>query len=251
MEGSLVPPPFYHPGRDPRDDALAGFFQAAERVAASCRVRCKRKVTIRHQYTLPHRQNGTIYDKTTYVAHMAGQGIADSPGASVVRNVPPIAAPPVAWFSALGGTEDYVNGTIHFPVSMPPGFEPMASFTIRRQKLPAHVFLLVAADVAWERMAAARQQEGDASLPQPQSLPLPCDATVDYLANVLMDPTLPIDSKQYTPRKISVAQTIELLHAWIQAYIFGRMSAVEVLRYYMRAGYVITITRKCGGPHIQ
>jgi hypothetical protein len=146
--------------------------------------------------------------------------------------VPP---PPEMWFLSLGGSVDYVNGTLHFPMRMPIGAEDLRSYTIRSQKLSAAHLLFLAAQTEFDRLHG-------------KAVPKFCDSTVSHMADILAGKSS-LDSKQYSPRKISVAQTKELLHAWVLVYVQQKKEHLVVLDYYLHAGYIVTITKKCGGKH--
>lgn len=201
-----------HEEKDPRESALKELF---------CDIGHK-NVMIRHHYTLPSRRSGTIYEKQTHAEKNCG-----SPN----KSVPP---PPELWFRSLGGSVDYVNGTLHFPMRMPAIGEDFCSYTIRRHKVSAAHLLFIAAQLEFDR--------------RHHNPPIFCDSSISYVADILSEQKS-LDSKQYTPRKISVAQTKELLHAWVLVYVYQKKEYLPVLEYYLYAGYVVSITKKCGGNH--
>lgn len=202
--------------RDPRETVLQELFCQSKKKSS-----VNKDVVIRHQYTLPSRRCGTIYDKLTYSEH------------THKSFVPP---PPEIWFRSLGGSEDYTNGTLHFPVRMPKGAEELRSYTIRRQKMSFAQLIYLAAQIELDRQHNIMTES------------FVCDSTVEYVANILSGKNS-LDSKQYTPRKISLSQTKELLHAWVLVYVNQKQEYLEVLQYYLYAGYIVTITKKCGGTH--
>lgn len=186
-----------------------------------------KNVMIRHHYTLPSRRSGTIYEKQTYV-----ENVQHHLGTDTCNN--PIPSPPELWFRSLGGSVDYVNGTLHFPMRMPSIGEDFRSYTIRRYKVSAEYLLFIAAQLEFDR--------------KHNNAPVFCDSSISYVADILSGKKS-LDSKQYTPRKISVTQTKELLHAWVLVYVYQKKEYLPVLEYYLYAGYVVNITKKCGGNH--
>lgn len=205
--------------RDPRGPVLRELLCSASKA--------QRNVTIRHHYSLPARISGTIYEKLTYAEHMAKHA-----NNLVVANVPP---PPETWFRSHGGSEDYNNGTLHFPMLMPSNVDFLRSYTIRRQKLGSANFLFLAAQLQHDRLKTG-------------VLPSPLDSALAYMVDILSD-ARKLESRQYTPRKITVSQTKELLHAWCMVYVKQEAKYLPVLNYYLHAGYIVSITKKCGGTH--
>lgn len=202
--------------KDPRESALKDLFRDSGH----------KDVMIRHHYSLPSRQTGTIYDKQTYI-----ETLQKNPSSSTLTSIP---APPDIWFRSLSGSVDYVNGTLHFPIRMPPEGYNLRSYTIRRNKVDANHLLFLAAQFERDRRLGRA--------------PKFCDSSISYIADILCEKKS-LDSKQYTPRKISLAQTKELLHAWVLVYVFGKKRYLSVLEYYLYAGYIVSITKKCGGNH--
>lgn len=199
--------------KDPRERILKDIF---------CNAKSKsyKHILTRHHYTLSSRCGGTIYDKKTYMEN--------------VHHTPSVPGPPEIWFRSLGGSVDYVNGTLHFPMRMPIGAEDLSAYTIRRQKMSAPYFLFLAAQLAFQK--------------QTKNEEIICDQSISYIIDILLGKKS-LDSKEYTPRKITVLQTKELLHAWILVYVFEKKEYLPVLTYYLYGGYVITITEKHGGCH--
>ena len=129
---------------------------------------------------------------------------------------------------------DYNNGTLHFPNKMPKDADPLQNYTIRRHKVTYEQYLFLAMQVLKHKMHG--------------NMPIFVDDGLLYLCEILSGERS-LESKQYTPRKITLAQTKEFLHAWVQVYVFQQYEYMDVLYYYLYAGYVITITNKCGGKH--
>lgn len=199
---------------DPRENILKDLFCNSDGNS-------HKHILMRHHYSLSTRRSGTIYEKNTYMQFL-------QTNQKIISTVP---NPPEAWFRSLGGSVDYVNGTLHFPMIMPPGAVDLCSYTIRRQKLSAAYFLFLAA-----QLAAVKSQN------------IICDESISHVIDILLGKKC-FDSKEYTPRKITVAQTKELLHAWVSVYVYEKKEFIPVLNYYLNAGYVVTITNKHGGIH--
>lgn len=188
-------------------------------------------VTLPHNYSLPSRIGGTIYKKETYMNMMRKLNSSnDNDNESTYVDVP---KPPEIWY-CYGGSVDYSNGTLHFPNKMPKEAEELQNYTIRRHKVTYEQYLFLAMQVIKERMDG--------------NMPRYVDDGLLYLCEILLGERS-LESKQYTPRKITLAQTKEFLHAWVQVYVFQKCEFLNVLYYYLYAGYVITITNKCGGKH--
>ena len=204
---------------DPRESVLKDIFCNSDGNS-------HKHILMRHHYSLSSRRSGTIYDKHTYMQFMQKSNAQNI----ISTNEMGIPNPPEAWFHSLGGSVDYVNGTLHFPMVMPAGSVDLCSYTIRRQKLSGAHFLFLAAQVAAEQNTEI------------------CDESLCHLIDILLGKKY-FDSKEYTPRKITVAQTKELLHAWVSVYVYEKKEYIPILNYYLYAGYVVSITNKHGGIH--
>lgn len=229
-----------------------------------------RLVSSGHNYSIKPRLNGNIYDKRLFLRNdlvdaaaasdisyttvpdttlSASSATAVSAAATVslsffksieasstnsilLSNI----EPPSHWFTKLNGYADYGNGTFHFPVVMPEGYESFSSRTISRKKLPFQYFLFMAAKVAYKRATGSLSPEHIH------------DDGLEHIIQALEGRRM-LDSREHTPRKITHTQTKELLHAWIQVYIFKRQECMRILKYYLYAGYVVTITKGHGGLH--
>lgn len=207
-DGSPIPGKY----RDPRESILNDLF-------CNSNSNAHKHILMRHHYSLGTRRSGTIYEKKTYMQFV-------KPDVSIFSSVP---APPESWFPSLGGSVDYVNGTLHFPMVMPDNAADLSSYTIRRQKVSAAHFLFLAAQFYVEHLEI-------------------CDDSLLHVIDILSNKKS-FDSKEYTPRKITVAQSKELLHAWVAVYVFEKKEYMPVLDYYLYAGYVITISNNHGGVH--
>lgn len=222
---------------DPRERTLRELFLGTP--AVSCRAPLNintayhNRLPVRHQYNLASRRSGTIYDKKTFAEFHNMERYVQKP--------------PDAWFRYHGGSEDYINGTLHFPSNMPDDAEDLASHTIRRQKMSSQHFCLIAAQYAFLERARQQQQQSQSGQPLRAEEEV-CDESVQYMAEIFSRKRS-YDSREFTPRKISVSQTKELLHAWVAVYVFGKKELIQVLDFYMYAGYVVTITQKKGGVH--
>lgn len=183
---------------------------------------------IRHQYNLPPRRSGNIYNGETYIK----QSIENGRDPSIIA-VPP---PPSSW-AGYGYKLDKNNGTLHFPQNMPAHVEDdIASHTIKRDKLSWLQLLMFAAQLEYYRLLGY------------DDLSNFMDSTLTYMRDILRGDR-PFDTQKLSPRKITQAQTLELLYAWVRVYVQQEDKYRKVLHYYLMAGYTVSITHKRGGTH--
>lgn len=200
-----------------------------ERIFFTNDKKCYKKVLIRHQYSMEPRQEGIIYSKETYFQKY-----------NTSESITAIPDPTKLW-NQTGCKCDYTNGTIHFPLCLPRGKEHLVSHTIKKMKLNFPNFLYLAAQTAYFQQ---QEENGVAS----SFSSVKCDQGLQYLVDILTEKNRCF-SKQYTPRNISIHQITEMLHAWIWVYIYDRKEYIDVLFYYLFAGYVVMITNNQGGLH--
>lgn len=203
-------------------------------------------IKIGHQYGMDDRMRGTTYDKETYFQrmqrqrHQSGNGVDEELPATTLA-----ISDPTALWNPIGGKNDYFNGTIHFPLCMPPGKEFLASHTIMKKKLSFPYFLFLAGQLAYQQ----QQQTSSSSSSSLAGDVMACDDGLQRLVDILSEKN-PTFTKQCTPRNISNHQTKELLHAWIWVYVYDKKEYIKILDYYLRAGYIVMITTNQGGLHI-
>jgi hypothetical protein len=216
---------------DPRRDILLNIYASHSKEKSSS-----------HHYLQKLRYCGTIYNKKTFAAMFHSDYQECKMFSSMLE-------PPPQWLSrSMGASTDYINGSFHFPYFLSGNNSNLASKTINRKKLSSSYFMMVCAQIAAKKILL--QKNGGPFNDPNFDFTFPLDESTQDLVNAFLGETN-FHGKEYFPKKITVEQTKELLHAWIQVYIFQKTEFMNILNFYLYAGYVVSITSGHGGLHIQ
>lgn len=218
--------------KDPRKDILLNIYASHSKEKSSS-----------HHYLQRLRFCGTIYNKKTYAA-MFHEDYQSCKLFSSMLDPPPIWLTP-----SMGASADYINGSFHFPYFLTGDNSKLSSKTINRKKLSSSYYMMICAQIAAKKILL------DKNGGQPFNdiffdFKFPLDTSTQELVDAFLGKTN-FHGKEYIPRKITVEQTKELLHAWIQVYLFQKNEFLNILNFYLYAGYVVSVTTGHGGLHIQ